>query len=77
MDISEKSNLKEVINSITSTMVFDVRDWSQVKRDAWIYGIIFGWENTWEDVAKKHNWSNDDLLRLKSYNRTIKEFLKS
>lgn len=50
--------------SLRGTMATDPRDWSLCKRDAWIYGIVVGWVDCWEEIARKHDWSASDLARL-------------
>ena len=31
--------------SIECAIAFHPRDWSEYRRDAWIYAIVFGWED--------------------------------
>lgn len=40
-----KLTLSNVADSLMATMATDVRNWSINKNDAWIYGIICGWNN--------------------------------
>jgi hypothetical protein len=55
------------LDSLQNAIAFSSRDWSLDKRDAWIYGIIMGWDDSIESVAKLHNWSVDDVERLNKY----------
>lgn len=48
------------LKSIHDTIVFDSRDWSVNKKDAWLYGIIVGWEN--EDPIEELGETEDDAL---------------
>lgn len=58
--------LSEVIQSLTTAMVTDPRDWSLGKVDSWLYAVIVGWdlEGVDADVADRHNWNHDVRLRL-------------
>ena len=40
--------------SIECAIAFDVRDWSEDRRSAWIYAIVFGWdyEDSWDEIAE-------------------------
>lgn len=37
------------------------KDMAESKFDAWIYGIICGWDSdeVYEELSKKHNWSKE------------------
>lgn len=70
-----KDNLRDALKSLQATMAFDSRDWSVVRRDAWLYGIVVGWDDALPEVAKKHRWDAVDVARLKRLNSGIKEFL--
>ena len=51
--------------SIECAIAFDVRDWSEDRRSAWIYAIVFGWdyEDSWDEVVKKFGWDEEDRKR--------------
>ena len=58
------------LNSIERTIAFDVRDWSQDRRSAWIYGIVFGFDEKCEEdkeIAMLFKWNEEDIKRLKKY----------
>lgn len=41
-------------------IVFDSRDWVENKRDAWIYGIVVGWDDdSLNELAQKFRWDKD------------------
>ncbi len=63
-------------NSISNAMVTHPRDWSLDYRDAWIYAIIFGWGQEWEEVANKHNWRREEVDRLKRLHQKFQDHLK-
>ena len=51
--------------SIECAIAFHPRDWSEYRRDAWIYAIVFGWEDdeSWEELYEKHGWDDEDRKR--------------
>ena len=49
--------------SIEQAMAFAVKDWSLDRRDAWIYGIVHGWDD-YEELCEKHGWSKEAKERL-------------
>jgi len=68
--MSEIENWKE---SLDQCIPFSARDWALDKRDAWVYGIIIGWED--EDTGdinekiralflKRFSWKKDTGDRL-------------
>lgn len=62
-----REHIYEVIDSLHTTITTDSKDWSLNKRDAWIYGIIVGWDDALPEVAEKFGWGNEDINRLKKY----------
>lgn len=55
--------------SIECAIAFDVRDWSEDRRSAWIYAIVFGWDydDAWDCVAKKFGWNDEDRKRAAAF----------
>lgn len=56
--------LEDPLKSLELTLTFDARDWSVNPKDAWIYGIILGWDTAILDVAALHKWTNVEVERL-------------
>ena len=61
------------IDSLQSTLAFAPRDWGENKRDAWLWGVINGWDeeveegetqSAMDEICKKHNWNDIDRQRL-------------
>lgn len=53
------------IESLQTTLTCSSKDWSITKHDAWVYGIIVGWD--WlalEELAKKFKWDKEETSRL-------------
>jgi hypothetical protein len=64
--------ISEVLDSVASAMATDPRDWSLVKRDAWLYGIFLGWGRpAMREVADLHQWSPETVARLENYRSVI------
>ena len=59
--------------SIRTCMAQHVRDWSADRRDAWLWGIVFGWEGCWESIAKQHRWTDETVSRLKQLHEQFKK----
>ena len=55
------------LESIECAIAFDVRDWGEDRRSAWIYAIVFGWEyeDSWEEESRKFGWDEEDHERAK------------
>ena len=52
--------------SIRATMSFSSRDWSANHRDAWLWGIVFGWDgDAMPEMVDKHGWNDHTVQRLK------------
>lgn len=53
-------------DSVASCMAFSSRDWSIDRRDAWMWGIVHGWDDeSMTEIAALHNWRCDDVDRLR------------
>lgn len=61
------------LKSIERAIAFDVRDWSEDRRSAWIYGIVFGWGESTEELKEKFNWTNEDVERMNRYHLQWKQ----
>ena len=47
------------LESLRDTLPFSCRDWGQEKRDAWIWGIICGWNNDcFKEFNQKFGWDD-------------------
>jgi hypothetical protein len=52
--------------SLSVVVTFDARDWSLVRADAWLYGIICGWDDgSLAELEQKRLWGVDDTRVLK------------
>lgn len=65
------------LQSIADTIACDVRDWSDNKRSAWIFGIVHGWDRgSLKEFKIRFKWSDNDIARLKRLNRRYKKLMK-
>lgn len=63
--------------SIECTIAFDVSDWQSNRRQAWIYGIVFGIDcEDFEDCKRRFKWDDADIERLKKYHKQWVQFHK-
>ena len=61
------------LESIEMAIAFDVRDWGEDRRSAWIYGIVFGYDKDAEqEMKRRFHWTNEDLDRLRRYHEEWK-----
>jgi hypothetical protein len=75
------SDLTEALNSIYDCMVFDARDWAAGRRDAWLWGVLVGWDpdedgdtdDAMSEIAAKYGWSEADVARVRRLNAAIAE----
>ena len=51
------------LESVECTIAFDVKDWREDRRSAWIYLIVFGWDEETDEVAGKFGWDLQDIER--------------
>jgi hypothetical protein len=63
--------VRDALASVRATMAFDVLDWSRDSHDAWLYGILVGYEGALELVAEKHKWKDEDVARLRTFRAAI------
>jgi hypothetical protein len=64
------------MESIYDTIVFDSKDFSLNKRDAWLYGIVVGWDKAYEELKLKHKWTDEEVARNKRLHEKFKECWK-
>ena len=74
--MSEHYRLPECpLKSLKGIIAFDSKDWGTNARDAWIYGIVLGWdEPAIKELADKHGWSPMAVDRLKRLHKKFESF---
>lgn len=57
--------MKSAKESLISVVAFSPRDWSLNAKDAWLYGIICGWDKeSLLELKTKFQWSDNETKRL-------------
>jgi len=52
--------------SLETAVACHVRDWSADHRDAWIWGIVCGWdEASLKELTQQYKWTPETVARLK------------
>lgn len=57
-------NHTNVIANLRSTLIHMPREMAAVAEDAWLYGIIVGWDEALDSVAQNHGWNEETVARL-------------
>lgn len=71
--------LKDVASSLEGVLAQSPRDWSLSKYDAWIYGIVNGWdssdpgEDAMSEVAARHRWDEATVQRLQELHAAFRK----
>lgn len=53
--------------SLHNLLVFNARDWGASETDAWLWGVIVGWDGpSMKELATRHRWSEETVARLRS-----------
>ena len=70
------ADLIDVLASVRNTIIFDSRDYSQNRRDFWLYGCLVGWDwdTQLEEHARKLGLYEADIRRLKKYSEVMEYF---
>lgn len=69
------------IESIRSLLATDSRDWGEDRGDAWLWGIVMGWDDedlecsAMELIARKHDWDEATVARLRLLHERFKATL--
>ena len=67
-------DLSEAIDSMRATVARMSRDMASDHRDAWVYGILFGWgDAALAELAKQHGWTFDEVAKLRRLSAAIAE----
>ena len=64
------------LTSISDTLGFYCRDLSLDHRDAWIYGIVVGWDDdSMKEMMERHKWNDKTVQRLQRLHKEYIELL--
>jgi hypothetical protein len=65
------------LKSLAFAVALHSRDWALHHRDAWIWGIVQGWdEDSLRELARQHRWEPETVERLKLLHRRFIELEK-
>ena len=68
-------NNKDLVESLYNSIIFPPKDWSLTKHDAWMYGIIVGWDdNAIKELKQRFSWSDKEVQELKDLNKKFLSF---
>ena len=83
----EPAPLVEVFESLARVLTTSSRDWGAYWADAWLYGVLVGWDceeahehdGAWcggdaatRGMAEQHGWSEDAVARLRRYRAAVR-----
>lgn len=62
------------LDALSQTLCFASNDWGASRAEAWIYGIVVGWDNeddpadtaAMDELAGKYRWSPEQVERLRT-----------
>lgn len=61
----EIDGMMAVVKSLRSIIATDPRDWSVDRRDAFIYGLVIGWDReSFDELKSVHGWGEELAARL-------------
>lgn len=67
---------KNPLDSLRRTMLFHVNGWDSNFRDAWMYGIVVGydWENDYfKEVCERWKWTKEEAENLRKLHEKYEE----
>lgn len=66
------------LESLSVTIPFSPRDWGIEKRDAWVYGIVCGWDDDCRaEFEKKFGWDDATFSRLNRLHERFEEMRRA
>jgi hypothetical protein len=85
-DIDRISGETNPFESVRNLVAFDSRDWGATKSDAWLYGIVAGWDSdddepdgdgAMDELAARFGWDANEVARLRLLHKTWEEAIGS
>ncbi len=68
------SGLVSALKVMRNSIVYSCRDWSVLSSDAWLYGMIVGWDaESLIDIAVKFRWSAAQISTLRSHRESVRQ----
>jgi len=69
----QRDAARAVLDSARSLIVGSPRDWSKNSEDAWLYGLMVGWGDCLESIAKDFHWADHVVDRLRALAAALEE----
>lgn len=80
------SDVAAALAAVADVMATDSRDWSRARGDAWLYGVLVGWDceedhdhgaaecegGALDEVATGHGWTAAHRARLRTLRRAVR-----
>ncbi len=77
----------DALDALRLALTTDSRDWGQTRGDAWIYGILVGWDceedhdheyeycegGAFDLIADQHGWNAATRSQLRGLRRAVRE----
>jgi hypothetical protein len=77
-EMPTRNQIADVLDSLARTLAFSSRDWGANARDAWLWGILIGWdadepgeESAMYEMARSHGWSEATIARLRGLHDVV------
>lgn len=59
-------DLRDALISIGNTLAFSSRDWAANHRDAWLWGIVHGWDDAaMRELVVQYGWTPETVTQLR------------
>lgn len=72
MDHFVFADIDSAVESLATAIATHPRDWSLDHRDAWIYGIVIGWDApALQELTAMHHWDAATVARMKRFYRDL------
>jgi len=84
----QRRQLADALEAVQRAIATDSRDWGQARGDAWLWGVLVGWDceeshdhemssdcegAMLDEVATQHGWTAAQRSRIKELRRAIRE----
>lgn len=70
-----ENELREALASMGAALATSPADQSLHSRDSWIYAIVLGWGDAFDEVAKRHLWTEEIIERLRRYRAAVAQLV--
>jgi hypothetical protein len=72
------SPLRQALSSAHTVMTTHSRDWARDRSDAWLYGIVVGWdEASLVELAQKFEWPEAQVERLRMLRAAVEAAIEA